>query len=230
MAGGVGCVDVFGADGEVRPELLRARTRFYVGVDLGQAQSHTAIAVVERAELVFRDGPRDARTYSFPTETQYFLRHAERLRLGVAYTDVVERLRALVRRPALRGAGQVVVDATGVGAPVVELLRGSGGLGCPLIPVVITSGEMGSAALAPDGVGYRVPKRDLVHGLVVAFENGVLRMAGDLGVALEVLVKELTSVRVRRGGSSVSGAPSDDLVLALALAWWKARREQGRLG
>jgi hypothetical protein len=46
---------------------------------------------------------------------------------------------------------KVVVDATGVGAPVVDLLK-QAGLGCQVIPVVITGADMESS----DGVRYRV--------------------------------------------------------------------------
>ena len=64
----------------IRTNLLKSAARFYVGVDLGQAQDHSAIAVVERAELVFPE--RDPITYSFRAETRYTVRHAERIALG----------------------------------------------------------------------------------------------------------------------------------------------------
>lgn len=220
--------NVFGSDGQVRPELLRCRPKYYVGVDLGKYHSHTALAVVERAEVLYRDGPRDPATLAFPTETRYFLRYLERLPLDVPYVDVAERVRGLVKRAPLSGRVQVVPDATGVGAAVLELLQ-RGGLGCPIVPVVITSGEYGTVGPGPGSSGYRVPKVDLVEGLVVAFEKESLEISGGLGVSLDLLVGELRSMRVR-GNGSVRGAVTDDLVLALALAWWKARREQGWIG
>jgi hypothetical protein len=185
--------------------------------------------VVERAELLYRHGPRDARTLAFPTETRYFLRHLERLPLEVPYVEIGDRMRRLVKRPPLAGRSQVVADATGVGAAVMELLRGGGGLGCPLVPVVITSGEAGAVGPGPGGSGYRVPKLHLMEALVVAFEKESLEIAGRLGVPLEVLIRELRTMRVR-GNGGVRGSVTDDMVLALALAWWKARREQGWVG
>lgn len=224
-------VDIAGPDGEVRVEYLRCRTKFYVGVDLGKYHSHTAVAVIERAEVIYRRGPRDARTMEFPTETRYFLRYLERMPLDVPYLQIAERLRQMVRRPPLAGRVQTVVDATGVGIPVVEQLQSGPGLGCPLVPVVITSGEYGSAGSGPGNSGFRVPKRDLLEGLVVAFEGDApqLEIAGDLGVELEMLIRELRSMRVR-GSGAARGAVTDDLVLAVALAWWKARREKGWVG
>jgi hypothetical protein len=227
-------IQVFGPDGQVRLDLLRARTRYYLGVDLGKERSHSAMVVIERAELLYRHEMRDPVTLQFPTETRYFVRHAERFPLGVPFTDVATRVRELVRQPPLQGWVKVIVDGTGVGAAVLEMMRGNGGLQCRLIPVVITGGDRSSVTPGPDGRGYTVPKRDLLHGLVVAFENEWLEMAGSIGPALEVMVQELRSVRIRGNGggggySGLSGAPTDDMVLALSLAWWGAKREQGWL-
>jgi hypothetical protein len=47
-------------------------------------------------------------------------------------------LRELVAHPLLAGRSRLVADATGVGAPVVDLLRASR-LDCPLTPVTITT-------------------------------------------------------------------------------------------
>jgi hypothetical protein len=128
----------------------------------------------------------------------------------------------LVKRAPLAGQVTVIVDGTGVGAPVVELLR-RGGLGCRVIPVVITGGDTESN----DGVRFRVPKRDLMRGLQVAFQRRRLALAQGLGVLPE-LREELRSMRVRvsrDGFERYSGRRHDDLVFALALAWWRASRE-----
>ena len=208
----------------IRQNLLKSAARFYVGLDLGQAQDYSAVAVVERAELLFPD--RDPITYSFRAETRYTVRHAERIRLGLPYPEVVEHVRQLVRRSPLGKNVKVVVDATGVGAPVVDLLK-QAGLGCQVIPVVITGADMESS----DGVRYRVPKRDLMTGLQVAFQRRRLGLASGLR-ALEAMREELRSMRVRMtpdGYERMSGT-RDDLVLALALAWWRASREAPTLG
>ena len=208
----------------IRTNLLKSAARFYVGLDLGQAQDYSAVAAVERAELVFPE--RDAITYSFRAETRYTVRHAERIRLGLPYPEVVEHVRQLARRAPLGKNVKVVVDATGVGAPVVDLLK-QAGLGCQVIPVVITGADMESS----DGVRYRVPKRDLMAGLQVAFQRRRLGLASGLR-ALEALREELRSMKVRMtpdGYERMSGT-RDDLVLALALAWWRASREAPTLG
>jgi hypothetical protein len=205
---------------QLRTNLLRRHARYYVGVDLGQAQDYTAVAVIERAELVHPE--RDPLTWSFRSETRFHVRHAERVPLGSPYPEVVEHVRRLVKREPLAGQATVIVDATGVGAPVVDLMRRSG-LGCRVIPVVITSGDLESS----DGTRYRVPKRDLIAGLQVALQRRRLQVAGTLRAA-GALAEELRGMRLRttsEGYEQYSGRRHDDLVVALALGWWRASRE-----
>ncbi len=47
--------------------------------------------------------------------------------------------------PALGARRSLVVDATGVGAPVVDLLYAAG-VGCEIVPVMITLGSGGAEA------------------------------------------------------------------------------------
>ena len=54
---------------------------------------------------------------------RYDVEYLSRLRAGASYASVVETVRDLTRRPELNGRCTVVVDATGVGLPVVEMLR-----------------------------------------------------------------------------------------------------------
>src|ERR1019366_929588 len=92
--------------------------RFYLGLDLGQRQDHSAIAVVEKLE--------QGRPYGEPVFEALLVRHAERVPLGTTYPEVVERVRTLLETPEIEGQCELVVDATGVGAPVVDLLRLAG--------------------------------------------------------------------------------------------------------
>ncbi|HEY1495415.1 MAG TPA: hypothetical protein VGF49_12775, partial [Candidatus Solibacter sp.] len=136
---------------------------YFVGLDLGMRHDHTALNVVERRET---PGERDPVTYEPRKTIALYLRHVERIPLATEYVQVVERVAGVMRRLAAEGPANLVVDATGVGTPVVELLRRAG-MGCRLWPVSITGGE---AEGYGDGY-YRVPKRDLVVGLQVMFEQ-----------------------------------------------------------
>ena len=135
------------------------KVAYFAGLDLGKCQDHTAIGVIE-----WRAG-RGLR-----------LRYLERLPLGTPYTEVVERVRRAMRSRNLKGERYLVVDATGVGRAVVELLK-KADLGCRVWPVLITAA---GAAAARRGV-FRVSKRELIVGLQGLLERGELQIAATLG-------------------------------------------------
>ena len=178
--------------------------RFIVGLDLGQAQDFTALAVVE---CVGED---------------YHVRHLERLRLGTPYPAIVEHVFGLLAREPLRGNSALVVDATGVGAPVVDLLRKAG---LRPIAVSITSGDK----VTHEANTWRVPKRDLLAALQVLLQSGKVKGAESLPEA-RTLVQELLAfkVKITDAAHDTYGVwregQHDDLVLAAALATWWAQR------
>ncbi len=193
----------------------------FVGVDLGQRSDPTAIAVVERAEMA---GEWDAVRYAYRKRLEYRVRQLERVRLGTPYPEVVTRVKEVTEASHLKGQARLVVDATGAGTPVVDLLRRAG-LTCLLAPVIITGGEM---QRREQGY-YLVPKRDLMAGLLVRLERGELKVAGGLKEG-ERLVQEMSEMRVRKrpSGREQYGAwregEHDDLVLAVALACWGGKQ------
>lgn len=142
----------------------------------------------------------------------------------------MERVAELLKRAELQATRRLVVDGTGVGGPVVDLLRGAR-LACPITSVTITGagGEQGS------GEEWRVPKRDLLTGLVVLLEQGQLKIPRRLAEA-GTLVRELMDIEVRQraGGEARMGAEGmgrhDDLAMALALACWRARKREAPFG
>jgi hypothetical protein len=181
---------------------------FYVGLDLGQRRDPTAVAVVEKVTNHLR------------------VRHVERVALGTPYPGVVERVREIMRNRELAGNCALAVDGTGVGAPVVDMLRAAR-LGCDIAAVTITGGERQRQS----GGVWNVPKRDLIAGVQVLLERGELKLAKGLR-ELGPLMRELTDVRstAGAGGRVRLGADGcgehDDLVIALALACWRAKRGQ----
>jgi len=123
----------------------------------------------------------------------------------------------------LAGRCRLAVDGTGVGRPVVDLLRRARP-GCVLMPVNITSG----LKQTEEGGYYGVPKRDLILGLQVLLQRGVLRIAAGLEHGADLL-KEMTAMQVK---ITLSGheqyavwreGTHDDLVFAVALACWNAQ-------
>jgi len=207
---------------------------YLVGLDLGQAQDYTALAVVEQvggAPTVLdlsgsayrRPDPRQRQERHWEP-ARYHVRHLERFRLGTPYPDVVKRVQGLCAAPSL-GDYELIVDATGVGAPVVDLLSEAG-----LAPIAVTI-TAGNAVTYEDG-GYRVPKRDLVSTLQVLLQTERLKVAEGLPEAA-TLVREMLAfeVKITDTAHDMYGAwregAHDDLVLAVALACWYGERDKG---
>ena len=223
-----------------------------VGVDLGQARDRTAIVVVER--LVYTPptppAPPPPETSPVPPrrkrylldqspplvwpvpppappppepELRYHVRHGERLRLGTPYPRVVERVRWILDN--LGADAALVVDATGVGRPVVDLFETAR---VYPIAVTITAGE----AMVQDGHRYRVPKRDLVTSIEVLLQERRLKIGRDVPDSTAI-VDELLSFRAGvstsgRTSFGAEGASHDDLVIALGLACWFGRLSEAR--
>jgi hypothetical protein len=183
---------------------------FYMGLDLGQKRDHAAIAVVEKE----------------PGDDLVRVRHLERMALGTSYPGVVARVQALLNDDKITGQCALAVDGTGVGAPVVDLLR-KARLGCELVAVTISSGERESFI----GGGWSVPKRDLISGVQVLLEQGEIKIARELHDA-RALVRELMDVKMTMSGAghvrlgADGSGEHDDLVIALALACWMSRRKK----
>jgi len=174
----------------------------YVGLDLGQKRDHTAIAVLEATQWKER-----------------IVRHAERVMLGTPWSRVVERVREIVRHPRMGGDCALAVDATGIGAPVVESLRAAG-LGCEIAAVTITGGERETRTAD----GFHVPKKDLMAGLRLGLENGDIMIAKHMREA-KALVRELIDIKAQGNRIGAEGANRhDDLVIAVALAVWRANQ------
>lgn len=204
-------------------------TRFLIGLDLGQARDYTALAVLERVRMTrtaTQTREAGAMRYTRPvTEelpTVYHCRHLERFRLSTPYPAVVEQVGELLRSPALLHQATLVVDYTGVGRPVVDMMRGAG---LAPVPVTITGGDV----VTRDGRAWRVPKRDLVGVVQVLLQSERLKFASALALT-PALVAELTAFRVKitAAANDTYGVwregAHDDLVLACAVALWYAER------
>jgi len=137
----------------------------------------------------------------------------------------VEEVKDIMAREELNKP-ELVIDKTGVGAPVADMLDHAG-----LWPyrITITGGNEVNRA----GREISIPKRDLIGILQVLFQTGRLKIAEGIPEA-QLLVNELLNFKVK---ISISGHDSyeawregihDDMVLSLALALWFG--EKGRIG
>lgn len=204
-------------DCAVADEITLVHTRaFAVGVDVGQAHDPTAICIVSRVESrTLNPMLAQLNPYKAP---RYEVQHLERLPLGKAYPQQVDRVEQLMLRPPLvQPTAALLIDYTGVGRPVFDMFAQSRALRY-VQGVVITSGRDTTHTHA----GWAVPKGELVSRLQALLHAGRLRIAARLPDAA-VLARELQDFRVRftEAGNATFNAREgahDDLVLALALA------------
>jgi len=189
----------------------------YFGLDLGQRNDFSAIAVIDLVEDIGAN--RDPVTFELHRTFRFCLRGVHRFPLGTPYTKIPSLVRRCVAQPPPGHLGRqpqsaLAVDAGGPGIPVVELIRGAR-LDCGTLPVFITSGGMGS--LLPNGI-YSVPRRELVSLLRLALEEQKLVFPAGMPLKDE-LAAEIAALQP-------SGAQSehDDMAIAIALALWASTK------
>lgn len=158
-----------------------------------------------------------------PTEWpdgRHRIRWIERVTLGTHSPAVVDRIAVVSEAAATWGHAVIVLDATGVGRPDVDMLKRRTSV--PLRAVTFTSG---SDEAHPSYNVHRVPKVDLVTSLEVVLQTRRIEVVPDCPLQHE-LAAELSafdfalSAHGRASFEAASGS-HDDLVLALCLAvWW----------
>src|SRR5579883_3336834 len=160
---------------------------YILAVDLGQAIQPTAMAVIEQ---------QTERTTGWGADTTALrLRHLERLTLDAGYPKLIERIRSLLGeldKQDQAGKSDLVLDITGTGRAVGELIR-QRGLEPYTVTITAGSGEMQS----PDDIrDWRVAKVDLIGGLQVAYQMQRLKVARDLNL-VQTLLEELQTFKLR---------------------------------
>jgi hypothetical protein len=143
--------------------------------------------------------------------------HLERMPLGTPYPGIVAHVGRLLGK--LPTGTELVIDITGVGKPVFEMFTYAG-----ISPsgVLITAGTTETR----DGAICGVPKLTLVSRLQALLHEGRLKILRELTEA-ETLVRELQDFRVEFTATghltfNARTGKHDDLVLALAIAVWRA--------
>jgi hypothetical protein len=180
-------------------------TKFFVGLDLGQAQDYTALSVLERLKM--------------EDKYVYHVRHLARFR-GEPYPNIVSRITKMMQSLGLKREASLVIDQTGCGRPVFDMFVEE-----DLDPVGISI--HGGDSASHDGRNWRVPKRDLVGCLQVLLQSGRLKVASKLELG-PVLQAEMLNFRAKIDPATAHDSYSawreadhDDLVLSVALAaWW----------
>ena len=192
-----------------------------IGVDLGQRTDFTAIVVVEvqRRGYTLLSGaggpiPQGGRWV-------YVARTIERPPLGTSYPVVVERLLKINRKltEMKQRNRHFLVDATGVGQPIVDQLRRER---LRTAPVYITNSEQAKWEKGELHLG----KAALVSRLQLLLQSGrILLPAGDAQTS--AMVEELRNYEIKISDAMRAAfgvfkvGAHDDLVTALGLACWE---------
>lgn len=199
----------------------------FVGLDLGQVGDPTALSAVD----IFRPPApnwvpptqwwgRHRPQPPAPPPPIVRLRFLERLPLKTSYPDIVRHVVSRMNSPELKDRAELVVDATGVGRPVVDLFREAG---LRPIPVTITS----STQVSMVGQELRVPKRDLIHALQVLLAQGRFRYSKQIKL-IGAFLSEAQDFRFKidkltaYDSYAARDGKHDDIILSVALAVWRA--------
>ncbi len=188
----------------------KRNSSFYLGVDLGQVRDYTALAILGHVEKTTETNERVQR------EHEWHLGHVDRLPLGTSYQDITKHIKSIIRKFEHDGKGiTLIVDATGVGRPVVDSLREEG---LKPVPVTITPG----LTVSYNDGEWHVPKRDLISAAIVMLGKKELRIAPGIKYK-DTLIRELQNfqVEINVATGHDSYAPwregeHDDLVLSLS--------------
>src|SRR5919112_1162274 len=242
---------------DTRPMLPKYSPRRYsVGVDLGQANDFTAIAVLEKTiappeTAMFSPVGESPSNRLVECSIVYDLVYLKRPKLGTPYDTIARRVADLVCELEPQGAfgelGQVTlsVDGTGVGRGVVDMLhsefkrRGATSKAVPKVDFrrVSVTGSQTTLKRPTRANGYwSVPKKDLVFPAVAAFQQGKIRIGkvADRGALVNELKNYRRTTNIDTGNMAFEPwreSEHDDLLFAVCLAlWgWQTRRGQTTL-
>ncbi len=190
-----------------------------IGVDVGQKHDPTAIAVVEGQ---LRTEPNPARPGNDKQIANFLVRFLERQPVGTSYPEIAQRVSELCRKVEGRGGRRpiVYIDATGLGTPVVDLIKEGIPISWPVWAVYFTFGDRRTAD--EDARQVTLGKAFLVTQLQALIQARRIHLPKT--AESEILVEELLDyeITVERDANDHYGAfrvgKHDDLVTALGLA------------
>jgi hypothetical protein len=219
--------------------------RYSVGVDLGQSNDPTAVAVLEKkivppASALFAPVGESPSNRLVEGDIVYDLVYLKRPKLGTPYDVIARRVADLICELEPQGAfgelGQVTlsVDGTGVGRAVVDLLdaefkrRGATSKAVPKVDFrrVSVTGSQGTLKRPTRTDGYwSVPKKDLIFPAVAAFQQGKIRIGrvADREALVDELKNYRSKVNISTGNLAFEPwreSQHDDVLFATCLALW----------
>lgn len=199
----------------------------WLGVDLGRRRDYATITVINDrlAEVPIARQPVTKRV--LPLEIPALLtRFYDVVELGemseMPYPEVVRRIYAVANHPKVSQPYTLVVDATGVGIAVCDMMRSYPYRMSP-VGITITGGH----AVTQNEWGYNVPKKEIMTNMAVVGEFDRLRVSSRLALAGK-FADQVKAIKVQvnsRGSEIFESDDRDghyDLVMGAALALWYA--------
>jgi hypothetical protein len=205
---------------------VRAVDKWILSADLGQSTDPTALCALNHRVVPLDEWKQDDKAEVWRQgKTEHFdVRHLQRLPLGMPYPEQVQHVANVLARPPLTSA-KFVVDETGVGRAVADIFDRAG-----LKPdrVTITAGL---ETTQHGAYSWHVSKTQLISALDARLHTGELKIAAELSEAGALQEELLDSRRkVSEAGRATWSArvgAHDDLVLAVAIALWRALHGPG---
>lgn len=214
---------------------------FICAVDVGKKQDPSTIQIYRISPTVRRMPEETGR----PDEIVNYLDLVYQSKfLGLRYTELVKLLLDLLKRLSMINKSQLLVDGTGIGEAVVDIMRDERLMPIPIVftgggsvrPVYASFGRIFQSNKSFSGGSVlkeiHVPKEDLVHAGKIIMEQGRLRIAPNVDHA-EDFKKQLMGFKGkvnektgRRKYENETDTIHDDLVVTYLMAsWWMMYRK-----
>lgn len=206
------------------PHYQGAEVRTIFGLDLGKVHDFTALSCVDRFRWSM---PTTADT--FADYVWYGCRAIKQYDIKTDYPVIVDNVKEIVARPEFVDP-VIVVDATGVGVPVVDWMRRAR-MRARIIPVTICGGA--SQRWEPETGSWWVAKQILISNIQLLLQVERFKIAAE-AENRETAMQELRTYQCKlsKAGNEIYNAREgehDDIVLSLAVACWYGERAQRKI-
>jgi len=188
---------------------MASKERLIIGLDLGQQYDYTVLTAISAVFVSKRD-------------MRYKLEYIHRYPLKMSYPDMGASVTRFMNSAKVKLHNPIlIVDYTGVGAPVYDILIKNG-----LAPVGLTV-TGGLSVNITNRYKIAVPKRDLVASLQIVIQNKKIVIPSSLKEYAQLVAEvQNFSMDVTKGSSPTFNAlrdnVHDDIIMSLCMATWYA--------
>lgn len=198
---------------------------FIIGIDIAKKQDRTVIVIAQKAQ----DFQADGRCISYINVLD--LQMVEKM----TYPDLARYIKRLDLNAELHGNNDLLVDSTGVGEAVCDMMED---IGLNPIRVMFTGGDTSRITGTRASNGFmtkmqvNVPKNELVDTLQMALQERRVRIARGIPFEADIRKQFSHFVGVMSKSKNMiynndSDEVHDDIVCAMALVAWHFMQSEG---